>query len=185
MRMCALRACVLCSWGNGVRLLWAFFFEKAPLSSVPFLKRIWIIICPQRLGSGRCWGSEEPEIVGITDGACWRVWERSYGCFSICILQRSCIINRVQNVSSKEAWQDQSPREHNSVLCVLGIEKQTISRVGQRLTRVNCWSRMIIVTYIIWSSRKCSAGTKLGWVLSGFLSLENYYAEASALQSSS
>ncbi len=26
--------------------------------------------------------------------------------------------------SSKEAWQDRSPREHKSILCVLGIEKQ-------------------------------------------------------------
>ncbi len=26
--------------------------------------------------------------------------------------------------SSKEAWQDRSPREHKSILCVLGVEKQ-------------------------------------------------------------
>ncbi len=71
------RARALCSRGNGVRSLWAFFFEKALFSFVPFLERIGEIICPLRLGSGRCWGSEETEIMGIADGVCWWYWERS------------------------------------------------------------------------------------------------------------
>ncbi len=36
------RARALCSWGNGVRSLWAFFlWEKAPLSVVPFSRENW------------------------------------------------------------------------------------------------------------------------------------------------
>ncbi len=58
------RARVLCSRGNGVHSLWAFFFGKAPLSFVPFLERFGAIICPPWLGSSRCWGSEETEIAG-------------------------------------------------------------------------------------------------------------------------
>ncbi len=73
-----LRARALCSRGNGVRSvhceLFSFFF---PLSFIPFLERIWSIIWPPRLGSSRCWGSNETEIGGIADGACWRVSERN------------------------------------------------------------------------------------------------------------
>ncbi len=72
------RTRALCSRGNGVRSLWALFFGKSPLSFVPFLERIGAIICPPRLGSSRCWGSEETEIAAIADGACWRVWERNF-----------------------------------------------------------------------------------------------------------
>ncbi len=49
------KAHTLCSRGNRVRSLWAFLFGKAPLLFVPFLKRIWAIICPPRLGSSHCW----------------------------------------------------------------------------------------------------------------------------------
>ncbi len=35
-----------------------------------------------------------------------------------------CILECFRVHFSKEAWQDQSPREHKSVLCVLGVEKQ-------------------------------------------------------------
>ncbi len=38
-----------------------------------------------------------------------------------------CVLVSFRVRSSKEAWQDQSPREHKSVLCVLGIEKQPMS----------------------------------------------------------
>ncbi len=55
-----------------------FSLGKAPLSFVPFLKRIGAIICPPRLGSSRCWGSEETEFTAIADGACERVWERNF-----------------------------------------------------------------------------------------------------------
>ncbi len=66
----ARRACALCSRGNGVHSLWAFSLGKAPLLLVPFLERIGAIICPPRLGSSRCWGSEETEFAAIADGAC-------------------------------------------------------------------------------------------------------------------
>ncbi len=60
-----LRVRALCSRGNGVRSvrceLFSFFF---PLSFIPFLERIWSIIWPPRLGSSRCWGSNETEIGG-------------------------------------------------------------------------------------------------------------------------
>ncbi len=52
-----------------------FSLGKAPLSFVPFLKRIGAIICPPRLGSSRCWRSEKTEFAAIADGACERVWE--------------------------------------------------------------------------------------------------------------
>ncbi len=42
-----------------------FSLGKAPLSFVPFLERIGAIICPPRLGSSRCWGSEETELEAI------------------------------------------------------------------------------------------------------------------------
>ncbi len=35
-----------------------------------------------------------------------------------------CVLASFRVHSSKEAWQDRSPREHKSVLCVLGVEKQ-------------------------------------------------------------
>ncbi len=38
-----------------------------------FLERIGAIICPPRLGSSRCWGSEETEFAAIADEACERV----------------------------------------------------------------------------------------------------------------
>ncbi len=41
-----------------------------------FLERIAAIICPPRLGSSRCWGSEETEFAAIADEACEWVWER-------------------------------------------------------------------------------------------------------------
>ncbi len=41
-----------------------------------FLERIGAIICPRRLVSSRCWGSEETEFAAIADEACERVWER-------------------------------------------------------------------------------------------------------------
>ncbi len=41
-----------------------------------FLERIGANICPQRLGSSRCWGSEETEFAAIADEACEWVWER-------------------------------------------------------------------------------------------------------------
>ncbi len=68
------RARALCSRGNGVRSLWAFFFGKAPLSFVPFLERIRAIICPPRLGSSLCWVSEETEIVGEI----MKSWDKPY-----------------------------------------------------------------------------------------------------------
>ncbi len=55
-----------------------FSLGKAPLSFVPFLERIGTIICPPRLRSSRCWGSEETEFAAIADGACERVWERNF-----------------------------------------------------------------------------------------------------------
>ncbi len=38
-----------------------------------------------------------------------------------------CVLASFRVCSSKEAWQDQSPRERKSVLCVIGIEKQPMS----------------------------------------------------------
>ncbi len=38
-----------------------------------------------------------------------------------------CVLASFRVHSSNEAWQDQSPREYKSVLCVLGIEKQPMS----------------------------------------------------------
>ncbi len=35
-----------------------------------------------------------------------------------------CVLASFRVRSSKEAWQDRSPRERKSVFCVLGIEKQ-------------------------------------------------------------
>ncbi len=65
----ARRARALCSRGNGVCSLWAFSLGKAPRLLVPFLERIGAIICPPRLTSSRCWGSEETEFAAIADGA--------------------------------------------------------------------------------------------------------------------
>ncbi len=48
-----------------------------------FLERIGVIICPPRLGSSRCWGSEETEFAVIADEACERVWER--GIFNLAL----------------------------------------------------------------------------------------------------
>ncbi len=48
-----------------------------------FLKRIAAIICPPRLGSSRCWGSEETEFAAIADEACEWVWEREKNDFFI------------------------------------------------------------------------------------------------------
>ncbi len=36
---------------------------------------------------------------------------------------------------------------HESVLCVLGIEKQTISHARRQLTKVNCWRMQHLVPY--------------------------------------
>ncbi len=48
------RARALCSRGSGVHSLWAFFFGKAPLSFVPFLKGNWgDHLPPQRLDPSR------------------------------------------------------------------------------------------------------------------------------------
>ncbi len=38
-----------------------------------------------------------------------------------------CVLASFRVRSSKEALQDWSPREHKSVLCILGIEKQSES----------------------------------------------------------
>ncbi len=65
----ARRARAHCSRGNGVRSLWAFSLGKALLLLVPFLERFGVIICPPRLGSSRCWGSEETEFAAIAHGA--------------------------------------------------------------------------------------------------------------------
>ncbi len=48
-----------------------------------FLERIAAIICPPRLGSSRCWGSEETEFAAIADEACEWVWEREKNDFFI------------------------------------------------------------------------------------------------------
>ncbi len=48
-----------------------------------FLERIAAIICPPRLGSSRCCGSEETEFAAIADEACEWVWEREKMIFFI------------------------------------------------------------------------------------------------------
>ncbi len=50
-----------------------------------FLERIAAIICPPRLGSSRCWGSEETEFAAITDEACEWVWEREKKFFHLAL----------------------------------------------------------------------------------------------------
>ncbi len=53
-----------------------FCGKKAPLSVVPFSRENWGDHLPPRLGSSRCWGSEETEFAAIADEACEWVWER-------------------------------------------------------------------------------------------------------------
>ncbi len=40
------------------------------------------------------------------------------------VKQERCVLASFRVHSSKEAWQDRSPREQKSILCVLGVEKQ-------------------------------------------------------------
>ncbi len=49
--------------GN-LRALWVFFYEKAPLSSVPLFEERGAAICFPRFGTHRCRGTEANEIVG-------------------------------------------------------------------------------------------------------------------------
>ncbi len=58
-----------------------------------FLERIAAIICPPRLGSSRCWGSEETEFAAIADEACEWVWEREKIIFSSRARQRLTRVN--------------------------------------------------------------------------------------------
>ncbi len=143
MRMCGVRARTLCSRGNGEHSLWAFFFEKVPLSSVPFLKRIGAILCPPPPPAA--WF--QPLLRQRGD------WDRRDHRWSLLTslkeeLMAFCILASFRVCSSKEAWQNRSPWEHKSVLCALGIEKQPISRTRRQLTRVNCWSRMIMCCHL-------------------------------------
>ncbi len=77
----------LCVWAKSTHALfsreWSAFIvslfsvgKKLRSRLSPFLERIGVIICPPRLGSSRCWGSEETEFAAIADEACERVWER-------------------------------------------------------------------------------------------------------------
>ncbi len=79
----------LCVWAKSTHALFSrewsafivsYFLWESSALVCPFSLENWAIICPPIicwLGSSRCWGSEETEIVGIADGACWRVWERN------------------------------------------------------------------------------------------------------------
>ncbi len=77
----------LCVWAKSMRALfsreWSAFIvslfsvgKKLCSRLSRFLERIGAIICPPRLGSSRCWGSEETEFAAIADEACEWVWER-------------------------------------------------------------------------------------------------------------
>ncbi len=51
-----------------------------------------------------------------------------------------CVLASFRVRSSKEAWQYQSPREHKSVLCVLGIEKQPKAAALMPMLRARAFS---------------------------------------------
>ncbi len=69
----------------------SFFYEKAPLSSVPLFKERGAAVCFPRFGTHRCRGTEANEIVGFAVGcgrwiregprtrvSCWIVMMRSF-----------------------------------------------------------------------------------------------------------
>ncbi len=55
--------------GGNLRALWAFFYEKAPLTSVPLFKEGGVAICFPRFRTHRCRGTKENEIVGFAGGS--------------------------------------------------------------------------------------------------------------------
>ncbi len=54
-----------------------FFYEKAPLSSVPLFEERGAAVCFPRFGTHRCRGTETNEIVGFAVGSGFREWPRT------------------------------------------------------------------------------------------------------------
>ncbi len=55
--------------GGNLRALWAFFYEKAPLTPVPLFKEGGVAVCFPRFRTHRYWGTKENEIVGFAGGS--------------------------------------------------------------------------------------------------------------------
>ncbi len=66
-----------CPRGGNLRALWAFFYEKSPLSSVSLFEEGGAAVCFPRCKTHCCRGTEENELVGLAGGSDW--WVREGG----------------------------------------------------------------------------------------------------------
>ncbi len=147
------RARMLCSRGNVVRSLCAFLFEKSSALVCPFSRENWgQSSAPHVSGPAIAEAVRRLISCGLQMELADEFERGINGCFfnmcssailHPCVLALRhhypcafCILASFRVRSSKEAWQDRSPREHKSVLCVLGIENtcMTCSSVAHLLT---------------------------------------------------
>ncbi len=71
--------------GGNLRALWAFFYEKAPLSSVSLFEEGGAAVCFPRFKTHCCRGTEGNELVGLSGGSGW--WVRE-GAFLLALVSR-------------------------------------------------------------------------------------------------